>query len=164
LRDFYFWFDEERKKQGHEIKWIGVAAIVARQLSKVNKGFIRVFIVRNKGVVKFANEGSEKVFAFAFPQLKELYFSTQALRGKDAENWDIKYGTAEQCDIIDPLYKKMSPKTFKKLNKMAKGKGIFRLGSPKELRLEGQLGDCRDRVDHAIKKIFPYYNSMQKNK
>jgi len=29
VRDFYLWFDDERKKQGHEINAIGVAAVVA---------------------------------------------------------------------------------------------------------------------------------------
>jgi len=29
IRDFYLWFDLEIKKQGHEIKWFGIAGIVA---------------------------------------------------------------------------------------------------------------------------------------
>lgn len=35
-----------------------------------------------KEVVKFANEGSEKVFTFAFPQLKRVYFSNEIIIGK----------------------------------------------------------------------------------
>ncbi len=40
IRDFYLWFDVERKKQGHEIKGVGIAAIAAKQLSKLDSGII----------------------------------------------------------------------------------------------------------------------------
>src|SRR5207344_3450371 len=59
IRDFYIWFDLEIKKQGHEIQWIRTAGMVANQLSKMDCGFIRIFVVRNKEVVAFANEGSK---------------------------------------------------------------------------------------------------------
>ncbi len=157
IRDFYFWFDEERKKQGHEIKWIRIAATAAGQLSKLDRCFIRVFIVRKKEVVKFANEGSEKVFAFAFPQLKNLYFSNEIIIGKDAEYWDNNYGKREQCEILEPLYKKLSKKAIKKLDRMAKGKGIFHLGVPKELKYEGEIDDCQSRFEHGMIKLLPFY-------
>ena len=38
IRDFYRWFDFEREKSGHEINWIGIAAIAAGQLSKLDNG------------------------------------------------------------------------------------------------------------------------------
>ena len=53
IRDFYLWFDAERKKQGHEIKAAGIAAIVANQFSKLDNAFIRFFIIRNKEVLNF---------------------------------------------------------------------------------------------------------------
>jgi hypothetical protein len=158
IRDFYIWFDEERIKQGHEIKWIRIAATAAGQLSKLDRYFIRVFIVRKKEVVKFANEGSEKVFAFAFPQLKRVYFSNEIIIGKDAENWDKKYGVREQCVILEPLCKKLSKKAIKKLERMAKGKGLFNLGVPKELKYEGKIDDCQARFEHGIMKLFPNYS------
>jgi hypothetical protein len=34
MRDFYFWFDEEIKKQGHEINWIIIAATATNQLKR----------------------------------------------------------------------------------------------------------------------------------
>ena len=75
IRDFYFWFDEERKKLGHEINTIGIIAIVADQLSNFDNWFIRECIVRNKEVIWFGNEGSKKVLAYAFPLLQEVYSS-----------------------------------------------------------------------------------------
>ena len=161
IRDFYLWFDIERKKEGHEIVGVGVAAIVADQLSKLNNCFIRIFIVRNKEVVKFANEGSELVFEFAFPLLKEVYFSNKIIKGEDAVNWSLKNGKIEQCQILEPLYKALSPKALDKLNKMAKGKGIYNLGVPKSLRYVGNIEDCNTRFEHAIIKVLPYYTNTQ---
>lgn len=103
IRGFYLWFDEERKEQGHEIKWIGIACIAAGQLSKVDIGLIRFFIVRNKEIVKFVHKGSEKVFAFSFPKFKNIYSLNEPIIGKDAENWDNKHGVKEQCIILEPL-------------------------------------------------------------
>jgi len=161
IRDFYLWFDIERKKEGHEIVGVGVAAIVADQLSKLNNGFIRIFIVRNKEVVKFANEGSELVFEFAFPLLKEVCFSDEVIKGEDAVSWSLRNGEIEQCQILEPLYKDLSPKALHKLNKMAKGKGIYSLGVPKSLRYTGNIEDCQTRFEHAINKVLPYYINAQ---
>ncbi len=153
IRDFYLWFDFEREKQGHEIKWIGIAEIVAGQLSKLDDCFIRVFIIRDKGVVKFANDGSKKVFEFAFPQLKKVYFSNEIINGKIAENWDFEYGMNEQCIILTPLYDQLSQRTIRKLDRMVKGKGVFIFGVPKELKYVGSIEDCQARFEHGINKI-----------
>ncbi|MGH2666407.1 hypothetical protein [Flavobacterium sp.] len=155
IRDFYSWFDNERKKQGHEIQWIGVAQIVTHQLSRLDAGFIRIFIVRNKEVAVFANEGSKKVFEFAFPRLKKVYFSNELIKGTDADQWDLEYGTEEQCTILEPLYEKLSQRALRKLDRMAKGKGIFTFGVPKKMRYSGSIEDCQTRVDHGITKILP---------
>ncbi|MDP2068226.1 MAG: hypothetical protein Q8K04_04605 [Lutibacter sp.] len=157
IRDFYLWFDRVRIQRGHEIKWIGFAAIAATELAKLDNSFIRIFIVRNKDIVKFGREGSIKVFDFTFPKLKKLYFSDKLITGKDAENWDKEHGMKEQCKILDSLYKNLSEKDFHKLERMAKGKGIFSLGVPKKLRFEGDLHDCKARIDYGISKILPVY-------
>ena len=163
IRDFYLWFDFERKKEGHEIVAIGVAAVVADQLSKLDNGFIRFFIVRNQEVVKFISEGSELVFEFAFPLLKEVYYSKKLIKGEDAKKWSLKNGKIEQCQILEPLYKNLSPKAILKLTRMAEGKGIYSLGIPKSLRYVGNIEDCQKRFDHAINKILPFYINSQEN-
>lgn len=163
IRDFYLWFDIERKQQGHEIKGVGIAAIAAGQLSKLNNGIICFFIVRNHEVVNFANEGSIKVFEFAFPLLKNIFFSEEIIKGEDAKNWSLKNGRFEQCQILAPLYKKLSPRALHKLQRMASGKGIFNLGVPNCLKFEGPIENCDSRFEHAIHKILPYYLSLQEN-
>ena len=161
IRDFYLFFEEERKKQGHEIKWMGIAAVAASQLSKLENPFIRIFIVRNREVVKFAHEGSENVLAFAFPQLREMYFSSEIIKGEDAVEWDKKYGMAEQCEILEPLYKQLSPKALRKIERMAKGKGIYNLGVPKRLKYVGKIDDCISRYEHGKNKLLPFCEDGQ---
>lgn len=164
IRDFYQWFDVEREKLGCEIKWIGIAAIAAGQLSKLDDGFIRLVLVRNKEVVRFANDGSRLVFEFAFPLLKEVYYSKEIIKGKEADNWDLEYGQIEQCNILDPLYKKLSPDALHKLDRMACGKGLYRLGVPKELKYSGSIEDCQTRFEHGINIMIPFYLAHQENK
>ncbi|MEO8515561.1 MAG: hypothetical protein ABI426_02395 [Flavobacterium sp.] len=153
IRDFYAWFDQEIEKKGHEIKWIKSAGTVAKQLSKVDCGFIRTFIVRNKEVVVFANEGSKTVFAFGYPQFKQVYFSTDLIKGAAAKDWDSIYGMREQCVILEPLYHKLSAKALWKLDRMAKGKGIFALAVSKKWRFLGPIGDCKARFEHGMNKF-----------
>jgi len=153
IRDFYVWFNQEIEKKGHEIKWIKSAGFVAHQLSKVDYGLIRTFIVRNKEVVAFANEGSKKVFAFGYPQLKQVYFSTNIIKGPAAKDWDSIYGAKEQCLILEPLYQKLSAKALWKLNRMAKGKGVFALAVPKKWRFIGSIEDCKARFEHGMNKF-----------
>ena len=157
IRDFYSWFDAERKKQGHEINTVGVAAVVAGQFSNFDNFFIRTFIIRNKEIIWFGNEGSKKVLAFIFPSLKEVYFSKYILKGQEAKSWDIKNGKIEQCQILDPIYNQLSPKDIRKLERMAKGKGIYNLGVKNELKFEGDIRDCKSRYEHAFSKLYPYY-------
>ena len=150
MRDFYLWFDDERKKQGHEINAIGVAAVVAGQFSYFDNLFIRVFIVRNKEVICFGNKAAHQVLNYAFPLLKEVYFSDNILKGQQALDWDIKYEKAEQCAILETLYSQLSPKAILELERMAKGKGVYNLGVKNELRFEGDIIDCKSRYEHAF--------------
>jgi hypothetical protein len=161
IRDFYLFFDEERKEQGHEMKWIGICAIVTGQLSKIDNGFIRTCIVRNKEVVQFANEGSQKVFACGFSELGKVYYSNYILKGEDAIDWDKKYGLSEQCEMLDSLYINLSLKALGKLERMVKGKGIYNLGVPEALKFEGNLDDCKSRYNHGMNKLIPYYEEKQ---
>ena len=162
IRDFYKWFDLERAKKGHEIKWIGIAVTVSNELSKMDCGWIRFFIVRNKEVVDFAHEGSIKVFEFGFPRLKEVYFSNEIIKGEVANTWDYDYGKKEQCVILEPLYQKLSPKALKRLDKMAKGKGIFTLAVPNELKYVGSIEDCQLRFEYGINTVHSYNLAVKK--
>src|SRR5687767_7084884 len=149
VRDFYLWFDEERKKQGHEIEWFGVTAIVENEFSKLDSWFVRTFIVRNKEVQNFVHEGTMKVFEYSFPKMRNVLVSRELITGEAAKAWDKEHGTGEQCKILEPLYNKLSPRAFRMLDRVAKRKGLYWLGIPKALEYEGKLEDCHARVDYA---------------
>ena len=166
IRDFYDWFDAAIKEKGHEINGVGIAEIAANQLSNIDNRFIRIFIVRNKEIVEFANEGSKKVFEFAFPILADVYFLNEILIGEKAKDWDLNYGKKEQCEILEPLYRKLSNKAILRLQKMAKGKGIFNFAVPNELKFNGDIRNCYARFEHGKNKLLPYYlkhNISKKN-
>ena len=114
-------------------------------------------IVRNNEIVSFVHKGSKDVFSFAFPKLKTIYFSEELITGQEAINWDENYGRIEQCEVLNPLYKDLSERSLKQLNRMAKGKGIYNLAIPKGLKFEGELMDCEHRYKHGINKIYKYY-------
>ncbi len=156
-RDFYLWFDNERKKLGHEINAVGIAAVVAGQLSYFDNFFIRTFIISNKEVVCFGIEGTKKVLEFAFPLFKEVYFSNNILKAQEAKDWDMKYEKTEQCQILEVIYNQLSPKAIRKLERMAKGKGIYSLGFKKGLNFEGNIRNCKSRYEHAFYKLNRYY-------
>ena len=157
IRDFYKWCDAEIKSKGHQINGVGIGSVAATQLSNIDSWFIRFFIVRNKEIVQFANEGSQKVLEFAFPLLVQVYFSEELIQGQKAKDWDIKNGTIEQCEILEPLYLKLSIKALSRLEKMAKGKGVFNFAVPKELKYEGEISNCQTRFLHGKNKLLPYY-------
>jgi len=159
--DFYKWFDSERIRQGRHFKSAGIAGIAARQLSKVDNGFICFFIVRNTEVVRFVNEGSKHVFEFAFPLMKERYFSKEIMSPSQAVLWDRKNGIQEQCQVLEPLYQELSPKAFRRLTKMARGKGIFKLGVPRRVRFTGDLANCEHRFNHGATKLLKEYKKQQ---
>lgn len=157
IRDFYLWFDTERKKLGHEVNAFGVAAIVANQLSNFDNYFIKTFIVRNKEVIWFGNQGSKKVLEFAFPLAKEIYFSKKILKGQKAKDWDINNGKMEQCKIVEAIYSQLPEKAIRKLERMAKGKGIYKFGVKNRLKFKGDIRDCKARYQHAFTKVYQYY-------
>lgn len=159
ISDFYNWFDIERKKLGHEIQWLGISSIATGQLAKIEHFGIRKLIIRNKEIVQFANDGTQAVLKYAFPNMKRLYFSKEILKGKAAENWDLEFGKNEQCIVLDVCYQKLSAKALHKLERMAKGKGIFYLAIPKQLKYEGNVDNCNDRFEHGLHKLIPYYLS-----
>ena len=161
IRDFYGWFDTERKSKGHEIITFGVAELVAGQLSYFDNSFIRIFIVNNKDVVYFGNEGSKRVFAYFFPSIKELYLSTRVITGETAKNWERNVFQIEQCEIVEPIYNELPAKAIKKLERMAKGKLIYKIKVKRELRYEGDIKDCESRYIHAFVKLRQFYLSKE---
>lgn len=162
IRDFYIWFDNASKNKGNEINSFGITSIVAGQLSKLDNLFIRTLLIRNKEAVNFGYEGSQKVFKFAFPQIRKIYFSETLIKGEKAKEWDNLFLTTEQCIILEPLYNNLSEKAIRKLDRMAKGKGIYFFGVKRELRFKGNILDCNSRYEHGANRVLTYYLKNKK--
>lgn len=160
IRDFYAWFDKERIKQGRHIKSVGIAAVAAKQLSKVDNGFSCFFIIRNNEVVRFVNKGSKQVFEFSFKLIRDRFFSKNILSKEKAEIWDKNNGIEEQCHVLEALCQNLSIRALYRLEKMAKGKGIFKFAVPKRLRFKGDLINCEDRFRHGATILLREYNSF----
>ena len=156
------WYDRVIKEKGDEINSIGVSAIVVGQLSMLDNFFVRFFLIRNKEAVYFGNEGSKRVFKFAFPQIRTIYFSDKLLKGKKAKEWDKQFGTTEQCVILKPIYDSLSEKGIKKLERMSKGKGIYHIGVREELRFKGDILNCISRYEHGSTRVLSFYLKQKK--
>jgi hypothetical protein len=161
--DFYKWFDEWRTEKGHEIKWVGVAAIVAGQFTNTESWFVQKLVIRNQAIIDFAANGNQTILKDVFPELQKIYLSDTLLTGTAAANWDSTYGYREQCEIIQPFYEKQTQKATNKLQKMAKGKGIFLFVVPKSIRFEGDITNCEDRFKHG-KNVLPVYYQKSKKR
>ena len=81
----------------------------------------------------------KKIFAFVFSQLQNVYFSNKILKGEKALKRNEKYGIIKQCEIPEPLFSKLSEKAIWKLERMVKGKRIFKFGISKKLRFNGNI-------------------------
>jgi hypothetical protein len=162
-RDFYKWFDEWRLEKGHEIEWVGVAAIVAGQFANTENWFVQKFVIRNQAIIDFAATGNQTILNDVFPELQQVYFSDSLLIKEAAEIWDSTYGYREQCVIIQPFYEKQDKKAVDKLRKMAKGKGIFFFVVPKSIRFKGDITNCEDRFKHGNIVLPKYYEKTAKH-
>ena len=160
-RDFYKWFDEWRLEKGHEIEWVGVAAIVAGQFANTENWFVQKIIIRNQDIIDFAANGNQTILNDATSFISKVYFSDTLLINEVAEVWDSTYGYREQCLIIQPFYEKQDTKAVSKLRKMAKGKGIFLFVVPKSIRFKGDIESCEDRFKHG-KNILPIFYQKKK--
>lgn len=160
-RDFYRWFDEWRIGKGHEIEWVGVAAIVAGQFANTENWFVQKIIIRNQSIIDFAANGNRTILNDVFPELQKVYLSESLLIGTAAAEWDATYGYREQCVVIQPFYEKQTEKAINKLRKMAKGKGVFVFVVPKSIRFKGDITNCEDRFQHG-KVVLPKYYKEEK--
>lgn len=160
-RDFYKWFDSWRIKKGHEIKWVGIASIIASQFSKFDSKFV-AFLIRNKEVIKFANEGNKASFKDVFPRLHKIYLLDTLIVGTSAVNWDSKYLYREQCIVVDPIFNKLNRKTLKKIGRIANRKGFYKMAIPKKIKFDGDISNCKDRYEHGMNRLIPFYQSKKK--
>lgn len=87
--------------------------------------------------------------------MKFIYFSETIIKGEKAATWSSDYGLKEQCVVLEPFYEKLSPKALKKLDRMAKGKGIYCFAVPKTYVMKEALKIVKFVTNTESRKYFP---------
>ncbi|MDX1278533.1 Insecticidal toxin complex protein [Oceanihabitans sediminis] len=153
-RDFYKWYYSSLEKKGHEVVWPKMAHFIANKL-KLIKSFPFNFFT-DKKVKAYAKQGNKTVFDAAFTKMKELYFSTEILQGKEALQWDDNIIHLEQEKWLYPIYETINERSKITIERMAKGKGFYSLMVPREIRFKGDISNARTRYEYALNILRSY--------
>lgn len=152
--DFYLWLYKVLDKKKSDVVWPKMAHFISNKLENINSFPFNVFTKRD--VKLYATKGSETVFVNAFSKLKILYFSEFILKKEDALTWDKAIIDEEQYVWLEDVYREIDSKTLKTIDKMAKGKCIYRFMVPKEIEFTGNLSNAENRYSYALKTLRVY--------
>jgi hypothetical protein len=124
-RDFYLWFYNKMRERGHEVKWPLAAYVVAGGANEVaNRDPGRFNAMRGNNLEQLMRRGNQVIFDDVFPKLRQLWLRKTPLVGEEAQKWDMQTLIEEQ-NLIQPLYKDLSPDELKTMEDLAKQKGFF---------------------------------------
>ena len=157
-RDFYKWVDDERHKHGHEVKWAGNAYFVSKKLVYLDNIFIRILIIHDRKFMAFVHESNNLILEHILPELSNLYQMQKPLKGETACNWDSTIIYKEQCTVLDTLYRQQPKRVLKRFGRMAEGRGIYMFAVPKELRMHGDIQDCKTRCRYGLQTMEILYD------
>lgn len=152
--DFYLWLYESLDDRGTELLWPKMAHFISNKLENIKSFPFNLFT--RKEVKRYAAKGSETVFSKAFENIKALYFSESILKSDDALAWDETIIYEEQYVWLQEIYSGIDQKTLKTIDKMAKGKCIYKLMVPREIVFSGDLSNKEDRYDYALNTLRVY--------
>jgi hypothetical protein len=153
-RDFYEWLYKNIENKGHEVIWPKMAHYISKKLRLTKVFPFNVFT--RKEVKDYAYIGSETVFNSAFIILGELYNSDEVLKNDNAKEWDASILYKEQYLWLEEIYSDVDSKTLKIINKMAQGKGFYKLLVPKAIRFNGDITKADTRYNYALETLRPY--------
>lgn len=153
-RDFYVWYISEIEKKGHQVIWPKMAFFISQKINTMNSFPVSFFV--KKSVKEYGYNGSIIVFNNVFLDLYALFKSDKVFKKDDALNWDKKILYKEQFIWIASLYKSMSSKKIKRIERVAKGKFLFGLFVPKKIRFQGKIEIAKDRYNYALDKLRNY--------
>lgn len=121
-QQFYLWFYEQR--QDH-IRWPLAAAIVAYQAGLGASSQTAVGLgVSSDEIQALLRRANQVIFDDVLPKLRSLSESSQQLKDQAAIDWDAGLLSEEQ-NLIQDLYKDLSPKDIARLRDLAAERGVF---------------------------------------
>lgn len=150
-RDFYKWYALSVEQKGHKVVWPRMAHFISSKLNLATSFPYK--LVLKKDVLVSSEEGSRKVFNSAFKNMYNLSTIPNALSTAESLVWDKAILHKEQYQWIKPIYVKMSSKTLKRLERIAKGKSVYALVVPKRIRFKGSLLKPIDRYTYAMQTL-----------
>jgi len=163
-RDFYYWLDTELQNRGSDVRWPGVAYIVTRRLRYLDSRFVQKIIIRDKAFIDFVEKCNNLILTNIYLDLRALYNREEALTGSEARHWDSTLTYKEQCTIVDTVYDMQPRRIVEKLNRMAHGKGIYKLVMPRKLRINKNISDCENRCAYGLNIISRYYDAKRRKR
>lgn len=152
--DFYLWLFKALDKKQMDIVWPKMAYFISNKLETTQAFPFNLFI--RKEVKNYATKGSETVFGKAFEKIQQLYFAEETLSTNDAYAWDEAIIAKEQYVWLQGIYNEIDEKTLKTIDKMAKGKCIYKFMVPKEVEFKGDLSNKENRYHYALNTLRPY--------
>jgi hypothetical protein len=158
--DFYSWLLTVLNEKESEVVWPKMAYFISNKLENIKSFPFNIFT--GKDVKIYATKGSETVFVKAFEKMSALYFSGSVLKSDDALAWDKAIIYEEQYVWLQEIYKDIDEKTLKTIDKMAKGKCIYRFMVPKEIEFTGDLSDADSRYNYALNILRDYCEKTSK--
>jgi len=116
----------------------------------------------NKKIKHYASQGSHIVFDNAFTELRKLFYSSKAMAADEALVWDRLILKEEQYHWVENIYKTIDVKSLKKLERIAKGKFLYGLLMPKQVKFKGNLFNAQTRYNYALEVLRPYCEKAYK--
>lgn len=154
-RDFYEWYMKAIYEKGQAVLWPTMSHFISKKLALTKSFPYSVFI--RKEVKDYAYLGSESVFNSSFGYLDALMHQPDALTKEEALKWDKTILHKEQYEWLQSIYDEIDGETLKVIDKMAKGKGFYRLMVSKAIRFEGNISQDEDRYQYALYTLRPYF-------
>jgi len=153
-RDFYYWLHITLKSKGHEVLWPAMGYFISKRIRLVKTFPYSIFT--SKKIKVYSKSGSKMVFNNAFKILSNLYESPTILKGNDALAWDKDLLYKEQYIWLDTIYLTIDSKTLKTINRIAKGKFLYGLVLPKQIRFKGDISKPKARYDYGLHVLRNY--------
>jgi len=153
-RDFYYWLHQDLKSKGHQVLWPSIAYFVSNKLRLVKVFPYGLFTKRK--IKEYSKEGSSIVFNKSFVDLAVLYKSEIILKGEDALQWDKALLYKEQYIWLENIYSDIDKKTFKTIERIAKGKFLYGIVLPKEVRFKGDISKAEARYNYGLNTLRNY--------
>lgn len=151
---FYLWLFKTLDKKHMRVVWPKMAYFISHKLESTQSFPFNIFT--RKEVKLYAVRGSETVFIKAFETIKTLYFLKETVTEKEAFAWDEALIREEQYVWLQDIYNQIDAKTLKTIDKMAKGKCIYKIMVPKEVAFSGDLSSKENRYDYALNILRVY--------